>query len=141
MFSRKANTETGNHCMEYTYIVKNVAMYLQCNQLVTIWQVIFHMYKLSWISWIGSSSQLRKIHSRTLYNVQLLFAIVVSVEFGDSIIFAKINVLDPRDPLSNKHISAAANTDVIATVGAINICHNQTQICWQKEACITTTYS
>ena len=36
MLSRKADAENDNHCTEY-YIVNHVAMYLQCNQSVTVY--------------------------------------------------------------------------------------------------------
>ena len=46
--------------------------------------------------------------------------------------FSKINWLDPRAPLSNKHLFAAASTEVKATVNVMNHSGSQTQICWQK---------
>ena len=49
-------------------------------------------------------------------------------------IILKINLLDPRAPPSNKHLFAAADAEVIATVGVMNGSGSQTQICWQISA-------
>ena len=54
--------------------------------------------------------------------------------------FSKISWLDPRAPLSNKHLFAAASTEVKATVDVMNHSGSQTQICWQKEVHTTTVH-
>ena len=81
--------------------------------------------KLSCISSMGS--QFRKIYSGTLY-VQLSFTIVISAEFGASIVLFIKLFFGSRAPLSNKHIFAAANTEVIPTLGVMKISDNQTKL-------------
>ena len=53
-------------------------------------------------------------------------------------IILKINLLDPRAPPSNKHLFAAADAEVIATVGVMNGSGSQTQICWQTSSAYNT---
>ena len=92
MLSRKADTETDNHCMEY--ISK------ACRYVPTAWSISYHMacyfpFVQIILNLINGLSELRKIHFGALYNVQLLFAIVILAKFSASIICAKINFWIP----------------------------------------------